>query len=178
MSLVFSQGKLKSEERQVILESIQTPLQPIITQGVTLVLQEFLEQEVTAKLGRAKRRARQVSSQPRLIAWQCAGCGCRDANQFTRDGHYQRSLQTGWGDLQALRVPMRECQCCQHDVVAHFAILEKHRRFWLDAGHRAIFGSGLCQSLRQREYNNGQRHSAQASGGERSMNELISSKRV
>jgi putative transposase len=72
-----------------------------------------------------------------------------DANQFTRDGHYQRSLETGWGHLEALRVPMVECQHCQHDVVAHFAILDKYQRFWLDAPQRAIFGSGLCQSLRQ-----------------------------
>jgi hypothetical protein len=48
-----------------------------------------------------------------------------------------------------LRVPMLECQCCEHDVVAHFAILEKYQRFWLDAPHRAIFGSGLSRSLRQ-----------------------------
>jgi putative transposase len=44
---------------------------------------------------------------------------------------------------------MLECQCCEHDVVAQFAILEKYQRFWLDAPHRAIFGSGLSRSLRQ-----------------------------
>jgi hypothetical protein len=112
------------------------------------VLQEFLEQEVTTKLGRPKRSPRWVSGQPRLIDWHCAFCGASDANQFTRDGHYQRSLETGWGHLDTLHVPMVECQGCQHDVVAHFAILEKYQRFWLDAPQRAIFGSGLCQSLR------------------------------
>src|SRR5579864_5240020 len=45
---------------------------------------------------------------------------------------------------------------CEHDVVAQFAILEKYQRFWLDAPHRAIFGSGLSRSLRQREHRNGQ----------------------
>jgi transposase-like protein len=84
----------------------------------------------------------------RAIDWQCAGCGCADANQFTRDGHYRRTLETGWGHLDSLRVPMVECQRCQHDVVAQFAILDKYQRFWLDAPQRAIFGSGLCQSLR------------------------------
>jgi hypothetical protein len=44
---------------------------------------------------------------------------------------------------------MLECQRCEHDVVAHFAILEKYQRFWLDAPQRAIFGSGLSRSLRQ-----------------------------
>lgn len=148
MSIVFSQGKLKREERQAVLQAIQSRMHQVILEGVTLVLQEFLEHEVTTKLGRAPRSPRQVSSQPRPIDWQCAGCGCSDANQFTRDGHYRRTLQTGWGHLEHLRVPMLECQRCQHDVVAHFAILEKHRRFWLDAPQRAIFGSGVCQSLR------------------------------
>jgi putative transposase len=44
---------------------------------------------------------------------------------------------------------MLECQRCEHDVVAHFAILEKYQRFWLDAPHRAIIGLGLSHSLRQ-----------------------------
>lgn len=149
MSIQFSQAKLKAEERQAIVQAIQSQMQQVIIEGVRLVLQEFLEQEVTTKLGRPKRSSRRVSSQPRSIDWHCAFCGCSDANQVTRDGHYQRSLETGWGHLDTLLVPMMECQCCQHDVVAHFAILEKYQRFWLDAPHRAIFGSGLCQSLRQ-----------------------------
>lgn len=44
---------------------------------------------------------------------------------------------------------MLECQRCEHDVVAQFAILQKYQRFWLDAPQRAIFGSGLARSLRQ-----------------------------
>jgi putative transposase len=149
MSIAFSQAKLKGEERRAILQAIQTQMQQIIIDGVTRVLQEFLEQEVTTKLGRPKRSPRQMSSQARPIDWRCAHCGCTDANQFTRDGHYRRSLETGWGHLDVVRVPMLECQRCEHDVVAQFAILEKYQRFWLDAPHRAIFGSGLSRSLRQ-----------------------------
>ena len=149
MSIAFSQGKLKGGERRAILQAIQSQMQQVITEGVTLVLQEFLEQEVTTKLGRSKRSPRRVGSQPRPIDWHCAFCGCEDANQFTRDGHYQRSLETGWGHLDTLRVPMLECQRCQHDVVAQFAIMEKYQRFWLDAPQRAIFGSGWSRSLRQ-----------------------------
>ncbi len=149
MSIAFSQAKLKAEERKAILQAIETQIQQIIIDGVTKVLQEFLEQEVTIKLGRARRRPRPMSSQPRLIDWQCASCGCSDANQFTRDGHYRRSLETGWGHVDTLQVPMLECQRCEHDVVAQFAILQKYQRYWLDAPHRAIFGSGLARSLRQ-----------------------------
>jgi hypothetical protein len=149
MSIPFSQGKLKAAERRAILQAIESQMQQVIIEGVTQVLQEFLEQEVTIKLGRAKRRPRPMSSQPRLIDWQCASCGCSDANQFTRDGHYRRSLETGWGHLDTLQVPMLECQRCEHDVVAQFALLQKYQRFWLDAPHRAIFGSGWSRSLRQ-----------------------------
>jgi hypothetical protein len=136
--------------------SLESRMQQVIIDGVTQVLQEFLEQEVTTKLGRPKRSPRRMSSQARPIDWQCACCGCSDANQFTRDGHYRRSLETGWGHLDVLRVPMLECQRYKHDVVAQFALLEKYQRFWLDAPHRAIFGSGLSRSLRQRETRNGQ----------------------
>jgi hypothetical protein len=123
--------------------------EPLIIEGVTLVLQEFLEQEVTTKLGRPKRSPRRVRGEMRPIDGSCAFCGAGEAKQFTRDGHYQRSLETGWGHLDALRVPMVECHHCQHDVVAHCALLDKYQRFWLDARQRAILGSGLCQSLRQ-----------------------------
>ncbi len=44
---------------------------------------------------------------------------------------------------------MVECQRWQHDVIAQFAILEKHKRFWLDAPQRAIIGLGLSRSLLQ-----------------------------
>ena len=102
MSRAFSQAKLKAEERRAILQAIETQMQQVIIDGVTQVLQEFLEQEVTIKLGRAKRSPRRISSQPRPIDWQCGHCGCTDANQFTRDGHYRRSLETGWGHLDTL----------------------------------------------------------------------------
>ncbi len=146
MSIPFSQGKLKAEERRAILQAIETHVQQVIIDGVTLVLQEFLEQEVTTELGRSKRSPRRVSREIHAIDWCCAFCGSSDANQFTRDGHYRRSLETGWSHLDTLRMPMLECQQCQHDVVAQLAILDKYQRFWLDAPQRAIFGSGLCQS--------------------------------
>jgi hypothetical protein len=44
---------------------------------------------------------------------------------------------------------MVECQCCGHDVVCTYAILEKYRRFWLDLAQQVLIGLGLCQSLRQ-----------------------------
>jgi putative transposase len=117
--------------------------------AVKEVLEAFLEAEVSAKLGREKGESRRISSEPRNIDWRCGHCGCRNAHQFIRDGHYRRDLATGWGPISELRVPMLECQQCQHDVVSHFAVLEKDQRFWMDLDQAVLFGSGFSQSLRQ-----------------------------
>ncbi len=149
MSISFSQGKLQADERKSIIQVVQKQAKAAALNAIRPVLMGFLEAEVTAKLGRPKGESRQVSSAQRSIDWQCASCGCSDAHQFTRDGHYRRNLETGWGHLEDLQVPMLECQQCQHDVICSFSILEKYQRFWLDLDQDVLFSSGLCQSLRE-----------------------------
>src|SRR5437763_13618397 len=148
MSIHFLPGKLEGQERKTIIQAVQKQLQEAAIEAIRPLLTQFCEAEVTAKLGRGQRHPRQVSRQEREIDWQCGQCGCRDANQFTRDGHYRRSLETGWGEVEDLQIPMLECQQCQHDVVAYWTIVEKFKRFWLDLDQDVLFGSGLCQSLR------------------------------
>ena len=148
MSIQFLPGKLEGEERTEVIQAVQKQLQEAVIVAIRPLLTEFCEEEQKAKLGREKRSPRHVSGQAREIDWQCGHCGCRDANQFTRDGHYRRSLETGWGHIEGLQVPMLECQRCGHDVVCTYTILEKYQRFWLDVDQRVLFGSGLCQSLR------------------------------
>jgi putative transposase len=171
MSIPFSSGKIQGKERKDVLQAVQKQAKAAACAAIKPVLQEFLEAEVCAKLGREKGAPRQVSGQPREIDWQCVFCGCQDANQFTRDGHYRRDLETGWGHLEGLRVPMIECQKCQHDVVSHFAILEKYHRFWMDLDQDVFFSNGCCQSLRQIQ----ERWSATVEGsvGLRKLNERI-----
>ncbi len=171
MSIPFSQGKLQAEERKTILQSVQKQAKAAALNAIRPVLKGFLEAEVTAKLGRAKGGSRQISSTARAIDWQCASCGCTDAHQFTRDGHYRRNLETGWGHLEDLQVPMLECQQCQHDVICSFTILEKFQRLWMDLDQDVLFSSGLCQSLREIS----QRWSATVGGsvGLRTLNERI-----
>jgi putative transposase len=148
MSIQFSQGKLQEEERKTILQHVQCHMQRVAQEAVRDVVTEVVEAEVTAKLGREKGQPREVKSQERAIDWKCGQCGCSDANQFIRDGHYRRELQTGWGVIQNLHVPMLECQCCKHDVVCDYAILEKYKRFWMDLSQDAFWSSGCSQSLR------------------------------
>jgi putative transposase len=135
------------------------------------VVEALLEAEVTAKLGREKGAVRHISGQPRSSDWACGQCGCQDAQQFTRDGHYRRSLQTGWGSIEDLRVPMLECQQCGHDVICHFTVLEKYERFWLDLDQDVVLGSGLCESLRHLSERLGE--AVGSSIGLRTLNERI-----
>ena len=107
-------------------------------QAIKQVLSACLEAEVTAKLGREKGEPRRASSHEREIDWKCGHCGCQDANHFTRDGHYKRNLETGYGHLQSLPIPMVECQRCHHDVICTFALLEKYERFWIDFQQDAL----------------------------------------
>jgi hypothetical protein len=148
MSISFSAGKLVGEQRKKVLQEVQQQMKLVALEAILAILQEYLEAEVTVKLGRGKGVPR-TGGTVREIDWQCSHCGCRDANQFTRDGHYRRELQTGWGHVRDLRVPMLECQMCHHDVVCHFAIFEKNQRFWLDLDQDALLSTGLCQSLRE-----------------------------
>jgi Transposase, Mutator family len=148
MSISFLPGKLVGEQRKDVLQEVQKQMKLAALEAIRAVLQECLEAEVTAKLGREKGVPRTVG-ESREIDWQCSHCGCRNTNQFTRDGHYRRDLQTGWGHVRNLRVPMLECQICHHDVICHFAVFEKNQRFWLDLNQDALLSSGLCQSLRE-----------------------------
>src|SRR5207237_8084806 len=87
MSIQFTQGKLKGQERKVVIEEIQQQLHEAALAVISSLLTLFLEEELTAKLGREKGEPRRVRVPAREIDWQCGQCGCRDANQFTRDGH-------------------------------------------------------------------------------------------
>lgn len=91
MSIQFLPGKRQGEEGKTIIQTVQKQLKEAAIEAVRPLLTEFCEEEVTAKLGRGQHSPRRVSGQEREIDWQCGHCGCRDANHFTRDGHYRRS---------------------------------------------------------------------------------------
>ena len=122
MSRRFTQGKLQGQERSEVIQEVQKQAKAAAIAAIKPVITAFLQAEQTAKLGREKGQSRRGSAQPREIDWHCGQCGCRDAHQFTRDGHYRRALATGWGLVEGLQIPMLECQCCGHDVICSFAI--------------------------------------------------------
>ena len=112
MSIAFSLGKLQGQERKEILQTVQAQAKIAACAAIKEVLEACLEAEVSAKLGREKRESRRMSGEARTIDWHCGSCGCSNAQQFIRDGHYRRDLATGWGPISDLRVPMLECQVC------------------------------------------------------------------
>ncbi len=171
MSIHISAESIQGKQRKEIIEEIKQRAKEAALCAIKEVLEAGLEAEVEHQLGRKKRGTRCIRSQPHQIEWRCGHCGCQDANQFLRDGHYRRNLETGWGHIQGLRVPMLECQKCFHDVICQFSILEKFQRFWIDLEQDALFSSGLGQSLRSIV----QRWSAQAESnvGLRALNERI-----
>ena len=67
MSIQFTQGKLKGQERKAVIEEIQQQLQEAALAVISSLLTWFLEEELTAKLGRQKGEPRRVSSHAREI---------------------------------------------------------------------------------------------------------------
>jgi hypothetical protein len=123
MSIPISAASIQGKQRKEMIQEIKQKAKEAALYAVKDVLEAGLEAEVEHQLGRKKGETRYISSQPRQREWKCGYCGCQDANQFLRDGHYLRNLETGWGHIQGLRVPMLECQKCFHDVICHFSRL-------------------------------------------------------
>ena len=117
MSIHISAESIQEKQHKESIKEIKQQAKEAALYAIKDVLEAGLEAEVEHQLGRKKGGTRWISSQPRLIEWKCGYCGCQDANQFLRDGHYRRNLETGWGHIQGLRIPMLECQKCFHDVI-------------------------------------------------------------
>ncbi len=76
MSIHFSQEKLNGQERKKVIEEVQKRMREAALAAIKLILEAFLEAEVSAKLGREKGESRRVSRQAREIDWARGHCGC------------------------------------------------------------------------------------------------------
>jgi len=144
-----SSGTFQGQERKDILQAVQKHAKAAACPAITPIREAFLEAEVRVTWGREKGERRRRSGQERPRDWQCGHCGCNDAHPCIRDGHSRRQLETGWGHLSDLRVPLLECQPCRHDVGSHVAMLETDHRLWVDLDQQVRFGSGCGESVRQ-----------------------------
>ena len=105
-------------------------------------IEEALEEEVTALLGRGWYERRAYGGRRRVSA-RCKQCGSRYPRDFRRDGHYTRYLDTGWGRLEVC-VPQMEC-ICGGTVTIPFRTLRSRQRVWddLEGEVREQYGWGM-----------------------------------
>ena len=74
---------------------------------------------------------------------RCNRCGSQDPQDFRRDGHYGRYLDTSWGRVR-INVPQVEC-VCEGTVVIRFQTLRCRQRIWddLEGEVRERYGWGM-----------------------------------
>jgi transposase-like protein len=160
----FQSGQTVS--RQKVFELAQREIRKRVCQVVKSVIEDALEAEVTAKLGRRRYERRRKVAEG-AIEWQCSNCKSNRPQDMSRDGHYRRDLATALGHVQNLMVPRLECQACRNSkkaskksrngqakkgrgkVRTKFAVLKRLKRFWTDVDKLSLFKAGFCQSLRQ-----------------------------
>jgi len=137
---------VKGSQRGQVFERLVETMRGLTQQGLTRLIAEELETEVTECLGRPRRSLRSLSGSQE-VPWACHRCGGRQAQDFMRDGHYTRGLQTLSGGL-SLPVPMLECQVCGASADVEFAALPKHKQLWLDIDEEMVFGYGADEGMR------------------------------
>ena len=161
---VFQAGRPVS--RQEVFELAQREIRRNVRLVVKKVIEDALEAEVTAKLGRARYQRRRKSPKG-FIDWRCSNCNSNKREDMSRDGHYKRDLGTNLAYVRDLMVPRVECQRCKDSkrrssksaegkvrkgrgkVKTDFAVLRRAKRFWTDVDKNSLFKAGFCQSLRQ-----------------------------
>jgi transposase-like protein len=134
----------KRQARRVKRQALQAELRA----GVVRLLQQSIEQalqgEVTALLGRDKYRPRGEAPLERSGV-ACSGCGRDLRRRFYRAGSYQRTLLTLQAEVR-IRMPRVGC-LCGSGVPLEFETLAPYQRSWDDLQERARELAGLCLSL-------------------------------
>jgi transposase-like protein len=115
--------------RRALVEGLIAQIEESVRGLVARCIEDALEAEVTALLERGWYRRRRPRRRRRTEA-RCKACAPQDPQDFRRDGHYQRWLDTGWGRLR-INVPQIEC-ICEGWVRVPFKTLRSRQRFWDD----------------------------------------------
>ena len=130
--------------RREFVEELIAQIKEEVQWMVSRCLEEALEGEVTSLLGREPYERRQPPGQE--VAAECGRCGSRDGQDYRRDGHYRRYLDTGWGRLE-IRVPQLEC-VCEGSVKVPYQSLRSRQRVWDDVEGEIRERYGWGMSLR------------------------------
>lgn len=132
----------RGDTRRGFVEELITQIEGGVRYVVKRCIEEALEAEVTALLGRKWYERREYGGQRRVAA-RCKQCGSQCPRDFRRDGHYTRHLDTGWGRLE-ICVPQMEC-ICGGAVTVSFHTLRPRQRVWddLEGEIRERYGWGM-----------------------------------
>lgn len=140
-----SKPAVSREQRWAQARQLGRKLQVAIGTVVQQVIEEALEQEVTALVGRAKYARRETAPLEAAEA-RCMGCGQAWRQRLWRAGSYRRTLLTLVA-LIVVRVPRVACRCGR-TVRWASTTLTPYARCWSDLQERARELAGLCLSLR------------------------------
>jgi transposase-like protein len=128
--------------RSEFVERLIDQIEEQVRQVVARCIEEALEAEIDTLMKRGWYERRKPERRRRSRA-RCKRCESRDPQDFRRDGHYQRYLDTSWGRLR-INVPQMEC-ICEGWVQMPFKTLRSRQRIWDDlAGEiRERYGWGM-----------------------------------
>jgi len=138
---------VNSSARRRVFEQLQSVISLVACDCVRDLVNESLDAEVDARLGRGRWEPR-ASSDEVPMPWECHGCGAASSDAFRRNGHYTRSLSTLYGSVEGIRVPMLRCVLCGSSANAEYAALPKHQQLWWDVDEAALFKYGAEEGLR------------------------------
>jgi Transposase, Mutator family len=139
------QARIGREQRRVQQQRVRGQIRQSVSGVVRAAIEEALQAEVTALLGRAKYRRRQTARWEAAEV-RCRGCGQAWRPRLWRAGSYRRTLLTVDAAI-TLRVPRVACRCGR-TVRWEFATLAPYERSWADLHERGRELAGLCVSLR------------------------------
>ena len=132
----------RGDTRRGFVEELITQIEARVRYVVKRCIEEALEAEVTALLGREWYERREHGRRRRVPS-RCKQCGSQYPQDFRRDGHYTRYLDTGWGRVE-ICVPQMEC-VCGGTVKVSFHTLRSRQRVWddLEGEIRERYGWGM-----------------------------------
>jgi transposase-like protein len=136
-----SRGALRQQRREELRQEIMTDIKP----RVVAAFNQALEAEATTCLGRPKGRHR-AGLQSTVSQLVCPVCSRQATLDFVRNGHYERTLATLWGNLN-LSVPRVEC-VCKHCPALPTLLFDRYDRVWSDLDAAVIQYTALALSLR------------------------------
>jgi putative transposase len=141
------QAETNPENGEAYFEKLYSELNRNCGEVVARSIGAMLEQELDGMLKR-KRHHRYAGEADQWDGrMKCGKCGSQKREDFRRNGHYRRGLDTSYGHL-TIEMPQVECQC-GGGVRVKYQTLQSRQRIWKDLEIEFRNASGYGMNLRQ-----------------------------